>query len=86
MSHNRKQIYDLLVITGPTATGKTTLAVNLAARLCGAAPGGEIWIGSDTYSRAMDWVEVKELGDQTFKGKTESVAVYSVTGWREEVR
>ena len=37
MSVNEKIQYDLLVITGPTASGKTSLAVNAASRL-----GGEI--------------------------------------------
>jgi tRNA dimethylallyltransferase len=35
MSVNEKIQYDLLVITGPTASGKTSLAVNAASRLDG---------------------------------------------------
>ena len=55
-------------------------AVNLASRICSTAPGGEVWIGPETYRQVMDYVEVEELEPQSFKGKTEPVVVYKVTG------
>ena len=57
-------------------------AVNLSARICGVAPGGEVWIGTETYRQAMDYLEVEELEPQTFKGKTDQVVVYRVIGWK----
>jgi adenylate cyclase len=53
-------------------------AVNMASRICSATPGGEIWIGPDTYRQIMGYVEVEELEPQSFKGKAEPVAVYRV--------
>ena len=52
--------------------------VNVAARLCGAAAGGKIWIGPETYQQVEDYVEVKELEPQYFKGKEEGITVYEV--------
>ncbi len=57
-------------------------AVNLASRICGVTPGGEIWIGPVTYQGAKDYLEVEELPPQTFKGKTKPVVVYKVMGLR----
>ncbi|MFC2069801.1 CHASE2 domain-containing protein [Chloroflexota bacterium] len=56
--------------------------VNLASRVCGETPGGEIWIGPDTYVQAMDSVDVDELEPQTFKGKTEPIVIYRVMACR----
>ena len=56
--------------------------INLASRICSATPGGEIWIGQDTYCQAMDSVEVEKLESQTFKGKTEPIIVYRVMSLR----
>lgn len=55
-------------------------AVNLASRICSAAPGGQVWIGEETYHQAMQYLEVEKLEPQTFKGKAEPVTVYRVTG------
>ena len=55
-------------------------SVNLASRICSAAPGGEVWIGLETYQQVKDDVQIEEIGPQAFKGKTESVTVYRVTG------
>jgi adenylate cyclase len=55
-------------------------AVNMASRICGAAPGGETWVGPETYSQVMDYVEVEELEPQSFKGKAGLIAVYRVVG------
>lgn len=54
-------------------------AVNLASRLCSGAPGGQVWIGYQTYEEVKDIVDVEELGPQTFKGKAEQVLAYRVT-------
>lgn len=59
-------------------------AVNLASRLCGSAPGGEVWIGSDTYELVRDEVVAAEVGPQTFKGKEEPVMVYKVLDYKRE--
>ncbi len=57
--------YDLLTITGPTASGKTTLAVAVAEAL-----NGEI-ISADSRQvyRAMDIGTGKDLGEYHFRGK-----------------
>ena len=52
--------------------------VNLASRICGAAPGGQVWISSETYNYVKDKFEVKELEPQYFKGKAAPVVVYQV--------
>ena len=57
-------------------------AVNLASRICSATPGGEVWIGPETYRQAADYLEVEETEPQTFKGKAEPVVVYQVISWR----
>lgn len=53
-------------------------AVNVAARLCGAAPGAKIWLSPDTYQQVQDHVEVRELEPQYFKGKEKGIKVYEV--------
>jgi tRNA dimethylallyltransferase len=65
MSQKPKHEYDLLVITGPTASGKTTLAVNLATRL-----GGEV-ISADSRQvyRGMDLGTGKDYSDYYIDGK-----------------
>ncbi len=57
-------------------------AVNLASRICGSAPGGETWIGPDTYEQVNLRVEADALEPQSFKGKTRPVPVFRVTGLR----
>lgn len=56
--------------------------VNLAARICGGTPGGEIWIGPETYKQAKEHIQADEMAPQSFKGKAELVVVYRVTGWK----
>lgn len=53
-------------------------SVNLAARICGAAPGGGVWLGPRTYEQVKDDVEVRELEPQKFKGAEKAIAVYEV--------
>jgi len=57
-------------------------AVNMASRICSATPGGEVWIGPETYNLVRDYVKVAELEPQSFKGKAEPVAVYRVEEFR----
>jgi len=61
-------------------------SVNLASRICSGTSGGEVWIGPETYSQAQDYLEVEELGPQTFKGKTEQVIVYQVNSYKEKTK
>lgn len=58
-------------------------AVNLASRICGAVPGGEVWIGEETYREVKDFVVVEELESRMFKGKTEPITVYRIIDWKE---
>jgi adenylate cyclase len=57
-------------------------AVNMASRICAAAPGGEVWIGPETYAQVADYVKVEELEPQNYKGKAETVSVYRVVGFK----
>jgi len=57
-------------------------SINIASRICGSTPGGEVWIGAETYDRAKDHIETEELEPQQVKGKSAPVRVYRVTGWR----
>jgi len=65
MSQKPKQGYDLLVVTGPTASGKTSLAVMLAARL-----GGEV-ISADSRQvyRGMNLGTGKDYSDYNVDGR-----------------
>jgi len=65
VTSKKKFGYDLLAITGPTASGKTTLAATLALRL-----GGEI-ISADSRQvyRGMDIGTGKDLNDYLLDGK-----------------
>ena len=65
--HTRKEKYDLVSIVGPTACGKTTLAVDLAL----AIPGAEI-ISADSRQvyRGMDIGTGKDVAEYTRGGVT----------------
>jgi tRNA dimethylallyltransferase len=65
MSVNEKTGYDLLVITGPTASGKTSLAANVASNL-----GGEI-ISADSRQvyRGMDIGTGKDYSEYFINGR-----------------
>ena len=54
-------------------------SVNTASRICSSTPGGEIWIGAETYHQATDHIEICELEAQQVKGKSEPIKVYRVT-------
>ena len=53
-------------------------AVNLASRICGAAPGDETWIGERTHELVSGRFRTEALEPQTFKGKAEPIRVYRV--------
>jgi adenylate cyclase len=57
-------------------------AVNLASRICSATPATEVWIGPETYNQTKEIAECITLELQTFKGKTEKVAVYRLLSCR----
>ena len=57
-------------------------AVNLASRICSATPGGEVWLGPETFRQANEKVEVRALEPQEFKGKAEKIVVYKLTGMK----
>ena len=65
--HTRKEKYDLVSIVGPTACGKTSLAVELALSI----PGGEI-ISADSRQvyRGMDIGTGKDIAEYTRGGVT----------------
>jgi adenylate cyclase len=54
-------------------------SVNTASRICSSAPGGEVWIGAETYNQTKDYLETEELEAQQLKGKSEPIKVYRVT-------
>jgi len=56
--------------------------INLAARLMGAAPSGEIWVGPETRRLAAAGFDFDDLGLQSFKGKAVPVAVARLRGPR----
>jgi adenylate cyclase len=57
-------------------------SINTASRICSSTPGGEVWIGVETYNQIKDYIEAEELESQSFKGKEAPITVYRVTAWR----
>jgi adenylate cyclase len=57
-------------------------SINTASRICSSAPGGEVWIGAETYNRTKDYIETEELEAQRLKGKSAPIKVYRITAWR----
>jgi adenylate cyclase len=57
--------------------------VNLASRICSSTPGGEIWIGHETFCQVNNSCNFDTLEPQFFKGKTSPTPVYRVTGWQK---
>jgi adenylate cyclase len=53
-------------------------SVNVASRLCGAAPAGQVWIGERTYELVKDEVEVEKMAPQTLKGLEHPVTTYNL--------
>ncbi|MGB5925686.1 MAG: adenylate/guanylate cyclase domain-containing protein [Dehalococcoidia bacterium] len=54
-------------------------SINTASRICSSAPGGEVWIGAETYNQTKDYLETEELEAQRLKGKSAPIKVYRVT-------
>jgi adenylate cyclase len=57
-------------------------SINTASRICSSTPGGEVWIGAETYNQTKDYIEIEELEAQKLKGKSALIEVYRVTGMR----
>ncbi|MBI4738887.1 GAF domain-containing protein [Candidatus Woesearchaeota archaeon] len=55
-------------------------AVNIAARLCSAAAGGQILISEETYQEVKKSVKVEKLPPIQVKGKSKPIPIYSVIG------
>lgn len=53
-------------------------AVNTAARLATATPGGRVWIGADTYAKVKEYVTVEQLDSLSVKGRHEPVQAYEI--------
>ncbi|MDD4859430.1 MAG: adenylate/guanylate cyclase domain-containing protein [Dehalococcoidales bacterium] len=53
-------------------------AVNVAARVTAAVPGGRIWITLDTMEQAKDCLTVRPLDPLALKGKRQAVKAYEV--------
>jgi len=52
--------------------------VNLAARICGVAPGGEVWIDPATREFLAGRLSEEHLGSFSLKGKEEPVPLFRV--------
>jgi adenylate cyclase len=55
--------------------------VNLTSRICSVTPGGDIYIGPETYNQTEQYFSVETLEPQVFKGKTKPIRIYKVLGW-----
>ena len=53
-------------------------AVNSAARLAGATPGGKVWIGANTFLQVKDYINAKLLEPLQVKGMREPIQAYEV--------
>jgi class 3 adenylate cyclase len=53
-------------------------AVNVAARITGAASGGRVWIGANTLAKVKHRIMIKPLKSLIVKGKHEPIPVYEV--------
>ncbi|MBA3366010.1 MAG: AAA family ATPase [Actinobacteria bacterium] len=65
-----------VVVGGEGETLVTGDAVNVAARLEQAAPGGQVFIGSETRLLVRDAVRVESVEPLTLKGKSQPVAAF----------
>ena len=54
-------------------------AVNIAARLTGATPGGKVWITGSTFEQIEAQVSAEPLTPLALKGKRQPVKAYEVT-------
>jgi adenylate cyclase len=53
-------------------------SVNLAARICGAAPAGEVWVGTATREVIEGYLPTEPLGEFPLKGKDAPVPLFRV--------
>ena len=53
-------------------------SVNLGARLCSKADGGQILISDSTFQLVKDKIHAKSLGEIQVKGKEQAIKVYEV--------
>jgi adenylate cyclase len=60
-------------------------SINTASRICSSTPGGEIWIGAETYNQTKDYLEADQLEPQQVKGKAAPIIVYRVISWRSVI-
>jgi class 3 adenylate cyclase/tetratricopeptide (TPR) repeat protein len=74
------------VVTGTAERLATGDAVNVAARLEQAAPGGEILIGHDTLALVGHSAEVEAIEPLVLKGKSEPVRAYRLLGVHPEAQ
>jgi class 3 adenylate cyclase len=77
------------VVAGDASAGQRIVtgdAVNVAARLEGAAAPGEILLGADTHALVRDSVTADAVEPLTLKGKTEPVPAWRLVGVTDEVR
>ena len=58
-------------------------SVNVASRLNGLAGAGETVISQSVLDHVPELLHVEKLVTQVIKGRSESVTVFKVTGWRE---
>ena len=71
------------VVAGDAVSGQRIVtgdAVNVAARLEGAATPGEILLGTDTYALVKDDVTAEPVDALSLKGKAEPVPAWRLTG------
>ena len=60
----------------------TGTVVNLAARLCAQAAGGQILLAPKAYAAITDLVDVEPVGPLQLKGFPQPIQAYNVTGIR----
>jgi class 3 adenylate cyclase len=56
--------------------------VNLSARVCSVAAGGQILVANNVFTAVEDRVESTPLGDTEFKGLSRPVPIHEVTALR----
>jgi class 3 adenylate cyclase len=60
--------------------GAIGTVTNLAARLCGEAPGGQILIARRVRGSVADFVDAKPIGELSLKGFHRPVPAYAISG------
>jgi class 3 adenylate cyclase/tetratricopeptide (TPR) repeat protein len=86
---NRTGVNTGEVVAGDPGSGQRLItgdAVNVAARLEGAAPPGEVLVGESTHRLVRELVEADEVEPLELKGKSERVRAYVLHGLRDAER